>query len=219
MKRVAVAVAYPSDLLHPLHREVVDRDAVTRADLLTWGPVGAATSLTWLDADRGTVRAVLDGVDPVADASLVAGDGGTYAFLRQTEYGFADDLLDLVTAADVAFPPPLSFCADETARFEAVGESDAIAAFYDDLARFLDVSIEAVHDFRRGGAPAAVTARQREALAAAVDAGYYDVPRSASVADVAAELDCSTSTAGELLRKAESRVLRDAVADVRPGRR
>ncbi|MXR22550.1 helix-turn-helix domain-containing protein [Halobacterium bonnevillei] len=38
----------------------------------------------------------------------------------------------------------------------------------------------------------------------AVDAGYYDVPRTASQDDVAAQLDCAPSTVAEHLRKAEA---------------
>jgi len=43
---------------------------------------------------------------------------------------------------------------------------------------------------------------------AAVSAGYYEVPREGSIEGVAAALDCSTSTAGELVRKAGAAVLR-----------
>jgi len=120
VKRVAFAADYPVDLTHPLHRAVVEHAAVSRAEVLTWGPVGSATTLIWVDADRETATEMLES-EPVAETSLVAGDGGTYAFTRQTEYAFADDLLDLVAAADVAFLPPLAFRADRTARFEAVG--------------------------------------------------------------------------------------------------
>jgi predicted DNA binding protein len=49
-----------------------------------------------------------------------------------------------------------------------------------------------------------MTDRQREALAAAVSVGYYDRPRSGSLADVARELHCARSTAGELVRKGEA---------------
>ncbi|WP_232703344.1 helix-turn-helix domain-containing protein [Halobacterium wangiae] len=211
MKRVAFAVEYPPELTHPLHEAVVERDGVSRAAVLTWGPVGSATTLTWVDADRETTAAVLD-AGPVVETSLVAGAEGTYAFTRQTEYAFADDLLDLVSVADVAFRPPLVFRADRSARFEAVGESDALGAFYADLSSLLDVSVDSVHDFRRGDTPASLTTRQRAALDAAVDLGYYEVPREASVADVAVALDCATSTAGELLRKAEAHVVRDATS-------
>lgn len=45
-------------------------------------------------------------------------------------------------------------------------------------------------------------------LRAALEAGYYAVPREASRADVAAALGCAPSTASEHLRKAERRLVR-----------
>ncbi|WP_232686832.1 helix-turn-helix domain-containing protein [Halobacterium zhouii] len=209
MKRATLTASYPPDLTHPVHREVVERDAVSRADVLTWGPVGSATTLTWFDADRETVGALLDAVPPVTGATLVAGDDGTYAFTRQSEYGFAAELLELVASADVAFLPPLTFRGNRTARFEAVGPSAALGAFYDDLSARLDVTVASVRDVRRDGTPAALTDRQRAALDAAVDLGYYEVPRAASVEDVAEALGCASSTAGELLRRAEAAVIGD----------
>jgi len=58
-----------------------------------------------------------------------------------------------------------------------------------------------------------LTDRQYEAVRAVVDAGYYEEPRSGSLADVAAELDCATGTAAELLRRAESTGMADVVTD------
>ncbi|WP_370628387.1 helix-turn-helix domain-containing protein [Halorientalis salina] len=58
-----------------------------------------------------------------------------------------------------------------------------------------------------------LTDRQQEAVRAAIDHGYYEVPRSGSVEDVAAALDCAPSTASNHLRKAEAR-LAEAVASV-----
>jgi predicted DNA binding protein len=52
-----------------------------------------------------------------------------------------------------------------------------------------------------------VSERQREALAAAWDAGYYAVPREGDIEAVAAELDCATSTASDLLRRAERQIV------------
>jgi predicted DNA binding protein len=211
VKRVTFVATYPRSLTHPLHTELVDREGLSRADVLNWGPVGSATTLTWLDGDREAVAALYDAVDSVVETSLVAGDGGTYAFTRQVEYAFADELLELVAAAGVAFRPPLSFRGDRSARFEAVGESAAISGFYDELAAVLEVRIDAVHPFRADGTTAALTDRQRAALEAAADLGYYEVPRTAAVADVAAELDCASSTAGELLRNAEAALVTEYV--------
>jgi hypothetical protein len=54
-----------------------------------------------------------------------------------------------------------------------------------------------------------LTPRQRETLDTAVELGYYDVPRTATVEDLAADLDRAPSTVGEHLQKAEARVIRD----------
>lgn len=55
-----------------------------------------------------------------------------------------------------------------------------------------------------------LTDRQYEVLEIAYNLGYYDQPSRASHEDIAAKLECSSSTVGEHLRKAE----RQLVADV-----
>jgi hypothetical protein len=211
VRRVSFRVDYPAARRHALHDEVVAGDTVGRADLLVWGPAGAPTQFAWFDADPEATTALLDAVPQVEQRRVVAGDGGTYAVTRQSGLGFDSDLLAVVADADVAFLPPVSFHGDGSVGFDAVGEPERLSALHDAVADDAAVDVEAVKDFHHGGAPAALTDRQRAALDAAVAAGYYEVPRAGSVADVAAALDCSTSTAGELLRKAEARVVTDLV--------
>jgi predicted DNA binding protein len=52
-----------------------------------------------------------------------------------------------------------------------------------------------------------LTERQMNTLRAAVEMGYFDTPRRASIKDVAKKLNISASTAVEHLRKAEKKVL------------
>lgn len=56
-----------------------------------------------------------------------------------------------------------------------------------------------------------MTERQAATLAAALEMGYYDSPRTASIRDVATKLGISPSTAVEHLRKAEKKVLENYV--------
>ncbi|MFB6228878.1 MAG: helix-turn-helix domain-containing protein [Halobacteriales archaeon] len=74
----------------------------------------------------------------------------------------------------------------------------------------IDVTIEAVGGLAdtTTAVEARLTDRQREIVKTAVNKGYYDVPRTASQADIATELDCASSTVAEHLRKAESRMMR-----------
>ncbi|GAA0206858.1 helix-turn-helix domain-containing protein [Halobacterium noricense] len=63
--------------------------------------------------------------------------------------------------------------------------------------------------FETAGVLHDLTPRQREALAAAIGAGYYGHQKDAGVEDVAAELGVSTTTAWEHLARAEGKVMSD----------
>jgi predicted DNA binding protein len=207
MRQVTFETTYPPEGAHPLHRRLTGDGPVTRADVLIWGPTADVTALIWFDGEPAAVEVVLDAVDSATGTQLIAADDGTYAFVRQSEYELPDGALEAVADSRIAFVPPLSFRSSGVARFEAAGEPAALSEFYGDLDAAFDTTVVRVREFRRWPEPARLTDRQRQALEAAVAVGYYDVDRSGSVADVATELDCAPSTAGELLRRAESAVL------------
>lgn len=52
-----------------------------------------------------------------------------------------------------------------------------------------------------------LTDRQREILIAAVEQGYYTVPRQASIREIADDVDLSVATVVEHLQKIEARIL------------
>ncbi|NHN49676.1 bacterio-opsin activator [Halostella sp. JP-L12] len=208
MKRIRFSVTYPDRLTHPLHRRVTEDDAVSRAELLMWSPTADATTLLWCDGDRDATERVVGAVDSLVTANFVRDADGIYAFLSQDDYEFAAPILEAVAGADVIFLPPVVFRSSGAVAFEAVGEAASLSAFHDDLAEIGALTIERVREFERERSPSRLTDRQRAALEAAVSAGYYNVPRDGSLADVADALDCSTSTAGELVRKAEAAVIR-----------
>lgn len=211
MKRVSFSVTFPDGAAHPLHRRLVATDGVSRAELLMWGPMGTVTTLLWCDGGAAETAELLAAVESVTATEFVERDDGTYAFVHQTAYEFEETILALVEDARVVFLPPVTFLDTGAVAFEAVGRADALTGFYDELTELGEGTIERVREFDRRASAAALTDRQRAALESAVAVGYYDVPRSGSVADVAAELDCAGSTAGELLRKAEAALVTDAV--------
>lgn len=61
---------------------------------------------------------------------------------------------------------------------------------------------------RQGG----LTDRQREALLTAHEMGYFEIPRTASLEDVASELDITASSLSERLRRAQSHLVDTAVS-------
>ncbi|MBZ6497035.1 helix-turn-helix domain-containing protein [Natrinema longum] len=61
-----------------------------------------------------------------------------------------------------------------------------------------------------------LTDRQHEALRTAYERGYFDIPRQASLEDVAAELDISPSSVSERLRRAQTQLIEETVATTWP---
>jgi predicted DNA binding protein len=57
-----------------------------------------------------------------------------------------------------------------------------------------------------------VTAAQREALSAALEMGYFEVPRDASLEHVADELDISRQALSTRLRRGQSNLLRNTLS-------
>jgi len=61
-----------------------------------------------------------------------------------------------------------------------------------------------------------LTDRQHEALRIAYELGYFDIPRNASLEDVAAELGISPSSVSERLRRAQTQLIEETVATTWP---
>lgn len=86
-----------------------------------------------------------------------------------------------------------------------VGDQDDIAAGIDDYgAAGMTVLLQSITDYDGPEQPMdSLTGRQREILETAYEAGYFDVPRTASTADLASALDLDPSTVAEHLQRAE----------------
>ena len=87
-----------------------------------------------------------------------------------------------------------------------VGPSDALSAAIEALPDNVDVEVLRTGTYGRSTGDR-VSERQREILAVAWDAGYYEIPREGDIKAVAGELNCASSTASDLLRRAERRVV------------
>ncbi|PCR88747.1 helix-turn-helix domain-containing protein [Natrinema ejinorense] len=61
-----------------------------------------------------------------------------------------------------------------------------------------------------------LTDRQHEALRIAYERGYFDIPRQATLKDIAAELDISPSSVSERLRRAQTQLIEETVATTWP---
>ncbi len=94
-------------------------------------------------------------------------------------------------------------------QVSVVGSQDDISRGVERLGEVgINARVERFADYRGPSAPLdALTDRQREVVSVAHELGYFEVPRSATPEDIAAELDLEPSTVGEHLRRAQANLI------------
>jgi predicted DNA binding protein len=189
------------------HDATVDLWCDDHCDLLR---VGGPDATAALDALR----------EAVTIRDELAGDGEHVAVTDclAEDYAAVDPL---VAAHDCVLVPPLSYVdGDRLLRVLAL-DGDRLAGLFEALRAEWSVEVvrkttavdadAAMPDESRGDPMAALTDRQREALAVAVEGGYYEQPREIGTTEVAERMGVGRRTAAEHLRKAERRVLQAVV--------
>ncbi|NHN42035.1 helix-turn-helix domain-containing protein [Halorubellus sp. JP-L1] len=211
MKRVRITLSPSESYLPPVYR-LLTREAtyLSRVDIVNWNvaepPVGF---LLWVRGDHGQLEAALEAGENVREFELFPdGSDEAYVFLAAETATPARALFENFTRDDVLTVPPIECHDDGSSTFTLVGTDGAIQDAVDGVPDGVTVTVDAVGTGAVEGDDVvrSLSGKQREAVRAAVRVGYYEVPRAASVADVASELDCARSTASEHLQKAESRV-------------
>lgn len=157
------------------------------------------------DVDAGTLQATVGALDSLGTLAIRHDGPGELRFEvdtpRPPDHGAMAD-------SGVVPPFPLRL-ADGWLAGELVTSREQLAAFRAELeAADIPYDVELVETERTTSEPL-VTDRQREVVEAALAAGYYDVPRACSLTELADELDIDKSVASRILRRAESRVMRD----------
>jgi len=90
-------------------------------------------------------------------------------------------------------------------------DRDALREFRDVCAeRDIPLDLVSIYEERGNGASdRELTAEQRQALAVARELGYFDVPREASMTDIASELGISTQAVSERIRRGTDSLVDD----------
>jgi hypothetical protein len=211
MKHLRVRLGFPRGVRHPMHDFLVDDPRMEREELWSWSFVGETpTVLFRVFGAREPYRERIAGVGGVDDFQLTApdGDGSFYALVRAAPMDDEWEWMLAFAQASLLVVPPVVYTDDGDAVFDVVGDADDLRQLLEQLPGTVDTTVEHVGDYdRRLGRDAPLTDRQRDVVAAAVDLGYYDVPREATLDDVAAELGVASSTVSDHLRKAEAAVM------------
>jgi predicted DNA binding protein len=211
MQYVDLQVDLPRSMQHPMEVFLRETDAVSRESLITWNltPDGVEYALFYVEGDLDRYRERIADVDSVVECNLTRVDEGSfYSYVCQETRDAEEALRAAFAERNLVIVPPITYD-DQGMHLSIVGAGDDLTAMVEAVPESIDVTVEGVGDYdRRHGTPAAeLTERQLEAVGAAVELGYYAVPRECSLDEVAEALDCAPSTASTLLRKAERGVM------------
>ena len=223
MKHIRITASPEPERLPPFLACLLDADEIAEARAVDWNRASAATT-THLYAVDGNAERFADAARASAgvDSVTVSAPEGprSYALLsvRDEEVPMFGVIEETLARAGLVVRRPLVY-RDGRIHGRVVGDPDALQAVLDGAPDELALRIDAVDRFpdARADPMAALSDRQREAVAAALRLGYYEQPRAATHEDIAAALDCAPTTASTHLQKAEAKLIRAVAGDGEAG--
>ncbi|PSP71675.1 hypothetical protein BRC80_05105 [Halobacteriales archaeon QH_9_66_26] len=210
MKHLRVRFGFPPRTRHPMHEFLVEHPEMTREELWSWSFVGGTpTCLFRVEGDIEAYRDRIADVDSVTECDLTpVTDTSFYAFVRAEPSESEWEWMLAFHRTGLVVMPPIVYTTAGEAVFEVLGDPADLRGLLGELPDRIDTTVDRVGEYDRFRSPTTqLTDRQREVVATAAELGYYTVPRTATLADVAAVLGVAASTVSDHLRKAESAVM------------
>jgi len=196
---------------------LADSPDVRETRVVEWNTTGENhdTVLFAIDGDASEFAATAPETEGVESVRCSATDERwTYALMaaRPLSTPMFDAIHRARTRPGMVVRKPVVY-RDGDMHFRVVGEPAALQAALEEAPEAMDLRIDEI--VTPGGGPdlpaAGLSDRQREAVEVAVELGYYDRPRGATHADVAAELGVTPSTASRHLQTAEAKLVTAAI--------
>jgi len=216
MRYLEVSIDQPPGERNAMHQFVVDNEAYECSRLLYREQYAADehAALFHVAGPAGPYEAALADRPGLRECAIEAcPDDTCYLYVREAMSEDDQRFAEAFGQPGLIVLKPVEYHGDGTVRVSAVGPTAAVQAAVDAVPGEMGVSVHQVGEYRAGRLDERLelTPRQFEAVQTAVDVGYYRSPREAGLAAVADALDCGTSTAGELLRRAERTVMSNLV--------
>jgi DNA-binding CsgD family transcriptional regulator len=161
-----------------------------------------STGIVLIRLERPVAADRIDDLDPIVWWERIEEDGPGATYLLEVSIPELPEEQEAITRTVRGMD-------ERGIQVSVVGSQDDISRGVERLGEVgIDARVERFADYQGPAAPLdALTARQREVVRIAHDLGYFEVPRSATPEDVAAELDIDPSTVGEHLRRAQANLM------------
>lgn len=211
---IKILLKPPNGEFHPiegaLDRAGLERRAIHRFRLLNDGTVVA---LYERQGDPDQAHEVLEDHETVKSVTTTALGDRVFVHVHFVPNDLIKSIFAIPQNHDLILDLPMEYAEGGALRVTAIGKLETFRKASEEMTEDVGLQLLSMGDYVPGdeGLYAQLTDRQREILAAAVEVGYYEVPRQASHKDIADHLGIASATVGEHLRKIESTVLKEII--------
>ena len=211
MRYVRVSLIPTGGDIDPVGEKIEAEPSLTRESILHISRLndGTAVLLTQIRGDEAALDRILEGSDDVISHNVSPLRDGLQAYVHTEPTESASALLELEQEHEFVLDMPIEYGPEGGLRLAVIGREETVRRAIEDVPDEIRVELEQLSDYdpELRELSSLLTERQQEILDTATDLGYYEVPRQATHQDIAEELDLSTTTVGEHLRKIEARML------------
>ena len=211
MRYVKVFMSPEDGDLHPAAENLADNPKVTRQAIqhLNLLNDGTAVTLSRLRGDRAELERILSETEDIIRWDVSEAGDDLQAYIHFVPNATTLALMELTREHELVLDTPIEYNSDGSIRVSVIGQDDVVQKGIDHVPDNVRLELEQLSDYdpELRELSSLLTERQREILDAAVEVGYYQVPRKATHEDIAALVGISTTTVGEHLRKIEARLL------------
>lgn len=196
---------------HPLGQELSTEPAINREAIHNIELLADDTVLLFAEGtgDKDRYEEIMQASEYVIDY-LVSGSDPWFAVSHFEPTDLTHRVLESKRESDIVIETPIQINHEGALRITYLGSEEGLQQLFADVGEESALSVEVLetgeYEPDLDGIMQQLTARQREVLHAAVEAGYYCVPRKATHEDVAEAVGIAAPTIGEHLRKIEARV-------------
>jgi predicted DNA binding protein len=220
MRSLSLRLSFDDDGIHPMHAFISDDDRYGPTRLLQWNPTAHGTNLMVFRV-AGPKNPYTDALENSSsiryyETTAVSSAGSGFSVLVEDEItDIARQIVETYADERVIVIPPVVFHPNRSADLQFVGENPSLQRLLDRLPDTIDAEVRRLTTAGPSMVPFVdrLTDRQRRVMTVALERGYYDEPRTATLEDVAAELGLAAGTVAEHVRKAESRLVKHVLGE------